>query len=251
MITVLGLLCVTAFGLSFLSFDTESEASELDDEFEDEKLDSLNFRIFPTSTEFLYDEDTFDGVTDDLEYSADSIDDEEQGHGTLSYISGLLEGNSIGVNQEMVGNDLDNAIVGSERSDHLIGLGGEDLLQGGLGDDILDGRSGESFPMQDVLRGGSGDDLLVGGESDALHGGLGSDIFFLDASQEISQPATISDFSMFEDSILIGYDSDEEIPDISLEAEGNNTQLFVGDKVTIILEGIVSTEDVVVSLVGV
>ncbi|RZJ43525.1 MAG: hypothetical protein EON86_05055, partial [Brevundimonas sp.] len=68
----------------------------------------------------------------------------------------------------------------------LSGSAFDDLLVGSSGDDVLDGWLG-----RDVLIGGAGDDTLIGGQGVAneLHGGLGDDLYVLEANDTIIELA--------------------------------------------------------------
>jgi RTX calcium-binding nonapeptide repeat (4 copies) len=75
-----------------------------------------------------------------------------------------------------VNHDGNSLLVGGDGDDTVWGGGGDDLLNGGLGNDALNGGAG-----QDTIDGDAGADTLDGGardgQSDALVGGTGPDIF--------------------------------------------------------------------------
>lgn len=97
-------------------------------------------------------------------------------------------------------------------NDTLVGTVYDDYIDGGDGDDILLGGLGS-----DIMVGGNGNDALIGYggntyEYDYLHGGYGSDYFFLGTSEYGDcyvgdGYAVIQDFSWLEgDKFVIGSD---------------------------------------------
>lgn len=84
----------------------------------------------------------------------------------------------IGAAVAGTGNDLANRIYGNALANTLDGGLGNDLIEAGDGDDRLTGGGG-----RDTLRGGAGADTLNGADGagyDALYGGLGDDVYYVD-----------------------------------------------------------------------
>lgn len=106
----------------------------------------------------------------------------------------------------LVGGEGDDSADGGDGDDWVAGGIGNDALHGGEGIDTLDGNDGldtlrgADDGWLDFLNGGSGDDLLVAGSQDRAHGGEGADLF------AVQGPATISDYTAGEDSLVVLYD---------------------------------------------
>ena len=118
------------------------------------------------------------------------------------------------------GNDL---IFGNRDRDVLTGGPGEDTLLGGRGDDFIRGADGN-----DVLSGDRGNDTLQGNDGAdtfVLVEGFGSDL--------------ILDFEDGRDRILLA--GPLEFADLTLQDQGNSTQIRTGDELLATLVGVDSS----------
>ena len=85
---------------------------------------------------------------------------------------------SIGFDDTLVGNNINNWMDGFGGNDVIRGLAGDDWLLGEAGNDTIDGGDGA-----DGMFGGDGSDLLNGGAGiDTLTGDAGSDTFLFDGT---------------------------------------------------------------------
>jgi Ca2+-binding RTX toxin-like protein len=131
-----------------------------------------------------------------------------QGAPALAATDIVVIGNNANTNQGTPGNDH---VIGTEGNDSLVGLAGNDTLDGFGGNDTLDGGTGNDSLTggvgADSMRGGDGDDTIdaasgtdhwsVGGAEsgvgagDTIDGGLGNDIYYVQANDVISDPGGI------------------------------------------------------------
>ncbi|WP_413161087.1 FG-GAP-like repeat-containing protein [Capilliphycus salinus ALCB114379] len=125
----------------------------------------------------------------------------------------------------LVGTSGDDTLVGSTEDDVIEGLEGDDVLAGELGNDLISGGDGD-----DLLRGGLGSDTLTGDDSS---GGEGMDRFVLAEGEGID---TIVDFELGID--LIGLTEEITADQLSITANGNDTEISLGDNVLAILSGV-------------
>ena len=108
-------------------------------------------------------------------------------------------------------------IKGGAGEDELNGDEGDDALLGGTDNDILNGYSGN-----DMLKGGEGDDILDAGVGlDKLYGGDGEDIFILNLGDGF---ATIYDFAIGEDTLEFA-----DIHEVRMEYEDTHSQFYSGE----------------------
>lgn len=97
---------------------------------------------------------------------------------------------------EVVGTPDPDSLVGTGGYDYIRGLAENDILNGGAGDDVLSGDGGDDIAVggtgNDEINGGDGADYLIGqdgddilsggtGAANILQGGLGDDIYIVDA----------------------------------------------------------------------
>jgi serralysin len=106
-----------------------------------------------------------------------------------------------------IGNASSNVINGNASNNFLSGLDGNDTLNGGSGNDTLSGGNGNDrlngSTGNDSLSGGAGNDVLSGGTGlDFLTGGTGQDQFVF-ADRGPANADTITDFSHFDDTIVL------------------------------------------------
>jgi len=147
------------------------------------------------------------GDEDDLINAFGGEDDVEAGGGndTVNGGSGddFIRGQAG--NDQLFGDDGNDSLIGNEGNDELFGGNGTDFLDGLDGNDLLVGQGGED----DLLFGGDGDDTLITSDGHStLHGGLGDDLFQIDAVNipindppSISRSITIQDFTAGDDII--------------------------------------------------
>jgi serralysin len=129
-------------------------------------------------------------------------------------------------NDRLYGGAGDDSIFGGDGLDYLQGNKGEDDLDGGDGDDTLRGGADDDTLFggndNDVLMGDAGDDTLEGGDGfDTLTGGAGDDQFDFfndDAAFVVGEDSdsfedgdvdTITDFTLGDDHISLGFEVDE------------------------------------------
>lgn len=109
-------------------------------------------------------------------------------------------------NDVVYGGSGADTISTGKGQDQLYGGSGNDKLYAGADNDRLDGGSGN-----DVLDGGAGDDNLSGGTgNDTMAGGSGSDFFTVTLS---SGTDLITDFTLGQDAIALGWDIRAQLPD--------------------------------------
>jgi Ca2+-binding RTX toxin-like protein len=161
--------------------------------------------------------------------------------------------------------------------DILLGGAGDDLLIGGAGEDFLDGGSGndtlvgsdilqsELAPAEyeqlrsnpagglrgtgnagfkpetglnyDELRGGDGDDTLFLSDYDVGEGGIGNDTFVLGDWTDFGQAATILDFDVEEDVIVIATAPGNSDYIITTQVDGNRATILVDGAVLANVQG--------------
>jgi Ca2+-binding RTX toxin-like protein len=91
----------------------------------------------------------------------------------LNLDGAALNGTGNTLNNEIIGNQLDNKLDGAAGNDLVIGGDGLDTVLGGAGNDELSGDDGA-----DTLKGGTGNDILDGGDgADIMFGEAGNDVF--------------------------------------------------------------------------
>ncbi|QFT97614.1 Hemolysin, chromosomal [Roseovarius sp. THAF8] len=134
----------------------------------------------------------------------------------------------------------DDSLVGGEGADTLMGDTGDDALHGYLGNDSLDGGAGADTLFggdgndvltgvapdatapeqdQDYLNGGSGDDEITLGAGDIATGGTGADSFILRDWLDADHQGQIVDFNTAEDNLVLLYDYDGTVPDVTIEED--------------------------------
>lgn len=141
----------------------------------------------------------------------------------------------------VLGGEGDDTLSGGLDDDTLVGGSGADLLMGGDGNDLQVGgspRGDDGAP--DTLNGGEGDDILVLGSGDVAHGGGGADNFLLGDWIHEDTPATILDFTLDQDRIVIGYDPVGAVPDVSIQhdPDGNLLGVAVNGRIVAVLPGV-------------
>lgn len=107
----------------------------------------------------------------------------------------------------------DDTLVASAGNDFLIGGNGNDLLLAGTGNDVLDGRD-DGEATVDYLNGGEGDDTFFADAGDQVSGGDGADMTVLHS--DISGPIQIWDFESGEDTLVVLYGSEDDVPEVSI-----------------------------------
>ncbi|MBD2461979.1 calcium-binding protein [Oscillatoria sp. FACHB-1407] len=118
----------------------------------------------------------------------------------LSSTSNVLNGTGNSLDNNLYGNEFNNALSGGLGNDYCFSSFGDDTLIGGKGNDFL-----VAFNGNDRLDGGSDNDLLIGGlGSDNLTGGTGKDTFAFDSV--IDGIDTIKDFRVVDDLIRVSWE---------------------------------------------
>ena len=153
------------------------------------------------------------------------------------------------------GGNGDDSIIGLNGSDRLLGEKGKDFLLGGSGNDVMKGGSGkdvlEGEKGNDRLSGGGGNDELFGGAgkdqlngsngndqidggrgSDNVKGGRGKDVFVLSTG---AGSDTIRDFKNGQDKLQV---SGISFSDLSIESQGKNTVISLGNDSLATLNGV-------------
>lgn len=101
----------------------------------------------------------------------------------------------------LFGTSAAESLTGIFENDILYGSDGDDFLFGDAGDDYLSGDAGSN-----TLDGGTGRDVLTGGGgNETLAGGADADCFYF--TGPAMGVATITDFNLAEDFILLSADS--------------------------------------------
>ena len=173
-------------------------------------------------------------------------------------------------NDFMTGGDGDDELYGNEGNDFIIGGDGADILKGADGDDVLIGvedtvndlsynqaklwmngvdpsdNPGVEFSYNDtdigdVLDGGAGNDILALGNGDIGTGGEGADGFNVVSWINEGEEATITDFDATEDAIIVAYPAGTTVPEIGVETDGDDAQIFADGKLIAVVIGGAST----------
>lgn len=170
-------------------------------------------------------------------------DDSLEGEAGDDYLAGQMGDDRLdgGAGDDtLFGGSGDDTLVGGEGDDWLAGGLGDDLLIAGSGQDTLDGDAGndtlvgaffgKASEWGNFLNGGDGDDVLRMGGTDIATGGEGADRFELAASGA-SGVATIMDFDIARDELVVVYDGTGPVPVVTL-APG-----ALPDQVIVLLDG--------------
>jgi Ca2+-binding RTX toxin-like protein len=165
-------------------------------------------------------DDVIEGLEGDDVLAGDLGNDLIEGGDGADIIRGDLNDRSPGGSDG--GNDT---LIGGTGDDRIGDKGGNDELFGGEGEDQLFGDDGD-----DLLRGGLGNDTLTGDDSS---GGEGVDTFVLAEGEGID---TIVDFELGID--LIGLAEEITADQLSITANGNNTEISLASDVLAILSGV-------------
>ena len=134
--------------------------------------------------------------------------------------SSTLDGQTVTI---AVGSIIEKGITGD----------GDDTLHGNSVNNVLFGGRGN-----DVMSGAEGNDWLFGAwGDDALTGGANRDRFVVRKGD--NGTTTITDFGLSEDVVtLSGYESLEEMADLTIIANGSDTQIDLPDGQTIMMTGV-------------
>lgn len=155
------------------------------------------------------------GDGDDVARGGDGNDtiDGEAGDDTLHGEAG---------NDTLAGGAGSDSVMGHDGDDHLSGGAGDDTLFGGSGDDVLTGVAPDGTTPeqdQDYLNAGSGDDEITLGAGDIATGGTGADSFILRDWLDADHQGQIVDFNTAEDNLVLLYDDDGAVPDVTIEKD--------------------------------
>ncbi|MEQ8349413.1 MAG: calcium-binding protein [Sneathiellaceae bacterium] len=170
---------------------------------------------------------------------------------------------SVG-NATLIGTNGVDSLTGGLGNDVIVGGGGDDIhLSGGAGNDSIYGN-----PGSDVLDGGDGDDLLFGGAGDdSMEGGIGDDIVkFMGGTDTAQGGAGADTFAMiygggYGNHRTMDYSAtagdrihiENGVNSISLTSDGANAHLWesVSNNLILTLEGVGSTNDVIIGNFGI
>jgi Ca2+-binding RTX toxin-like protein len=171
----------------------------------------------------------------------------------------------------ITGGDGNDELYGNEGDDTLIGGDGEDILKGADGNDTLVGVEafaddlsfdealgityGSLQPADiptientysdsdtgDTMDGGAGDDTLYLGNGDTGTGGEGADDFNVVSWINDGEEATITDFDAAEDIITVAYPIGGTAPDVTVETDGDDAQVFADGQLIAVVSGGAST----------
>lgn len=181
----------------------------------------------------------FGGDGNDLMHGDDGDDDlmGDDGDDTLYGHSGddLLQGDDG--DDSMVGGQGDDTVEGGQGDDALHGYhgddelrggAGEDTLFGGIGNDILHGftKMGEDDGVVDFLNGGEGDDTITAGANDVVTAGDGADTIQFGDWNADGGAVQVMDFEPEEDSLVVLYNDGGAEPDVSVEPDPENQNLY-------------------------
>ncbi|MEO0866712.1 MAG: calcium-binding protein, partial [Pseudomonadota bacterium] len=140
------------------------------------------------------------------------------------------------------GDDGDDAVQGGLDNDTLDGGMGADSLFGGWGDDVVNGVVDDAtteglsdIDGADFLNGGSDNDVIIAGAKDIVTAGDGQDTIVAGDWIEEGETTEITDFDAEDDNILLVYDDDADVPDVSLQPdpETPGTMLVMMDGVAV------------------
>ncbi|MEA5496561.1 FG-GAP-like repeat-containing protein [Limnoraphis robusta] len=198
----------------------QADNSDDDDDDDDGDDDVLVGTSGDDSLVGSTEDDVIEGLEGDDVLAGDLGNDLIEGGDGADIIRGDLNDRSPGGSDG--GNDT---LIGGSGDDRIGGKGGNDELFGGEGEDQLFGDDGD-----DLLRGGLGNDTLTGDDSS---GGEGVDTFVLAEGEGID---TIVDFELGID--LIGLAEEITADQLSITANGNNTEISLGGNVLAILSGV-------------
>lgn len=176
-------------------------------------------------------DDTLHGQEGDDLAEGGSGDDDLYGHGGDDTLLGGEGDDSLagGMGDDMAdGGAGDDAVHGYYGNDTLTGGDGADTLFGGYGDDLVNGLGpdGEDDGMTDYLNGGDGADNIIAGAGDVVTGGAGADTMLLGGDTGTGPVIEIMDFVSEEDSLLIEYDHNGEMPEVDLVRDEDQEGLF-------------------------
>jgi hypothetical protein len=249
---LLGVMAVGAVGV----FDMDGDSDETQDDELDGELDADEDTAADTDTPDDADADSGDTIY------ASGLDDTINGSNSDDSLHGQNGDDSIDGgdgNDTLFGNEGDDTLSGGAGNDALQGSNGNDVAQGGAGDDAIQGGLGD-----DTLSGGAGNDSLFGGwgndiingvqddsatqgitdidDSDFLNGGDGDDVIIAgnddivtpgDGADTIiggswiadGQAMQIIDFNAEDDNILLVYEDDADVPDITLQPDPDDATI--------------------------
>lgn len=176
-------------------------------------------------------DDTLHGQEGDDLAEGGSGDDDLYGHGGNDTLLGGDGDDSLagGMGADVAdGGAGDDAVHGYYGNDTLTGGAGADTLFGGFGDDLVNGLGPEEEDdgLTDYLNGGEGADHIIAGAGDVVTGGDGADDILLGGDTGTGAATEIMDFVSNEDSLIIEYDDNGEMPEVDLQRDDDQEGLF-------------------------
>jgi len=191
-------------------------------------------------------------------------------------------------NDVILGGSGDDILRGGSGDDLIVDGDGADRLMGDTGDDVIIATSvldpgaladliatqgldpaqevdltslsidftNDTDSQGDQIFGGYGDDLILAGAGDTITAGEGLDDLILGDWIGDAGPATITDFSNMEDTLVYAYDGSGDAPEMTLEhttdpsGDPQDTLLFANKVLVAVIEGMgdsFSLDDVVLT----
>ena len=156
------------------------------------------------------------------------------------------------------GDDGDDTVNGGLGDDTVIGGAGSDALFGGHGNDMVTGVTNDpeedgvhDIDDSDYLNGGDGDDVIIAGNNDVVTAGNGEDTIVSGSWTIEGHAIAITDFDIDDDNLLLIYDDDADIPDVSIQLDPDNSDvtqvLMDGINVANVMNGAgISIEDIAI-----
>lgn len=166
----------------------------------------------------------------------------------------------------LVGGDGDDLLRGGGGPDLLIDDNGSDTLIGGDGDDVImasgvvdadtlletirDGIEEQTAPAfsedemgvslgldsdqgADLIDAGAGDDVILVGDGDVVTSGPGFDTIVIGEWAPHAEPLVVEDFDPDEDRLVYDYPVGQPEPDVRIEDEGEDANVYVNDRLAI------------------
>lgn len=187
--------------------------------------------------------DTLDGEDDsDILYGEQGTDSLYGANGDDTIFGGIDNDYLNGGNDNDVldGEDGNDYLDGAAGADYLYGANGNDYLFGGEGNDYLNGGDGNDYLVGggglDTLTGGRGFDILLTSGNSQLTGGEGGDLFVLSGLASVA--SIITDFSLQEDFLSLGYFGVQDYAKVGISQVGQDTAISINGQSIAILQNI-------------
>jgi Ca2+-binding RTX toxin-like protein len=180
------------------------------------------------------DDNIFLSTRDNLVDGGDGNDNIDGGTGKITVYGGMG-------NDEITVGGYENLIYGGDGNDSIGISGGRSTINGGDGNDIIYGSDRddaiEGGAQNDTINASYGDDTLQGGQGDdSLIGGIGADHFMFSADSGAID--VITDFAVGEDKIDLTAMAGVSFISLSLNNNGGNAIIGLGNGQSIQLSGV-------------